>query len=140
MTPEQRNTDDEFPDEAGYPDGKGTLDEGTAQPASTPEELNEPSTDRDEDIVVTADPSGTAYRATLGDDEIAVMHLRPGDDSIITITSTVVDPEVRDRGIGTAFIAHVLDDLRDKGAHVNVECSMVEAFMGDHPEYDDLRA
>lgn len=134
------NSDNEFPDEAGYPDGKGTLDEGTAKADSTPEELNEPSTDRDDDIVVTADPSGTAYRASLGDDEIAVMHLRPGDDNVITITSTVVDPAVRDRGIGTAFIAHVLDDLRDKGAHIVVECSMVEAFIASAPEYEDLRA
>lgn len=140
MTPEQRTTDDEFPDEAGYPDGKGTLDEGTARPASPPGELNEPSTDRDDDIVITTDPSGTAYRAVLGDEEIAVMHVKPRDDNVVTITSTVVDPSVRDRGIGSAFIAHVLDQLRDSGSRVVVECSMVEAFIASNPEYEDLRA
>ena len=136
------NSDIEFPDAAGYPDGKGTLDEGTASttPAPEAEELNEPSTDRDADIVVTADDSGQAYRAVLGDAEIAVMHMTPGDDNVITITSTVVDPAVHDRGIATSFIAHVLDQLRENGSRIVVECSMVEAFLGDHPEYDDLRA
>jgi len=138
------NADIEFPDAAGYPDGKGTLDEGTAAAKPTGEaeaqELDEPSTDRDAEIVVTADPSGTAYRAVLGDDEIAIMHVTPGDGNVITITSTVVDPAVRDRGIATSFIAHVLDQLRDSDTRVVVECSMVEAFLGDHPEYEDLRA
>ena len=134
------NTQIEFPDEAGYPDGKGTLDEGTAKDTAAPEELNEPSTERDDEIVITADPSGAAYRALLGDDEIAVMHIRPGDGDVVTITSTVVDPAVRDRGIGSSFIAHVLDELRDKGAHVVVECSMVQAFIASNPEYEDLRA
>lgn len=136
------NSTNEFPDAAGYPDGKGTLDEGTGTsgvPAEA-EELNEPSTDRDADIVVTADDSGDAYRATLGGEEIAVMHVSRGGEGVVTLTSTVVDPAVRDRGIGTSFIAHVLDQLRDSGTKIVVECSMVEAFIGDNPEYEELRA
>jgi len=136
------NSTNEFPDAAGYPDGKGTLDEGTGSsgvPAEA-QELNEPSTDRDAEIAVTADDSGKAYRATLAGEEIAVMHVSRGDDGVVTLTSTVVDPAVRDRGIGTSFVAHVLDQLRNDGSRIVVECSMVEAFIGDNPEYEDLRA
>ncbi len=134
--------DNEFPDAAGYPDGKGTLDEGTGAttPAPEAEALNEPSTDRDADIVVTSDDAAGVYRATLGDNEIAVMHVTRGDDEVLTITSTVVDPAVRDRGIATSFIAHVLDQLGESGTRIIVECPMVEAFLESHPEYAHLRA
>lgn len=135
-------SDNEFPDAAGYPDGKGTLDEGTGSSTPAPEaqELDEPSTDRDADIVVTSDDAAGVYRATLGDDEIAVMHVTHGDDGVLTITSTVVDPAVRDRGIATSFIAHVLDQLSESGTRIIVECAMVESFLESHQEYEHLRA
>ncbi|MDH6182135.1 putative GNAT family acetyltransferase [Microbacteriaceae bacterium SG_E_30_P1] len=131
--------DFEFPDAAGYPDGKGTLDEGTAHSADA-NELDEPSTDRDADIVVSRDDSGSLYRATLGDDEVAVMHVSGSPDSELVIESTVVDAAVRDRGIGTAFIAHVLDQVREAGGRIVPECSMVRSFLDENPEYADLRA
>jgi predicted GNAT family acetyltransferase len=50
----------------------------------------------------------------------------------------VVDPSERGEGLGTAFIAHVLDDLRDTGRKVIAECSEVRDFLARNPEYGDI--
>lgn len=128
----------EYPDNAGYPDGMGFLDEGTAalaDPSSVAAELDAPSADIDDDVAVVSDRD--AYRAVVGGMDVAVMRVaRVG--STVTIRSTVVDPAVRGRGVATGLIAHVLDELRDERAAVIVECREVARFIELHPEYADL--
>lgn len=130
----------EYPDNAGYPDGMGFLDEGTAvdaAPSALAVELESPSADLDDDVSIVAEEE--AFRAVLDGREIATMHIsREGDT--ITLRSTVVDPEARGQGLATAFIAHVLDDLQDAGARIVVECQEVARFLDLHPEYAGLRA
>jgi predicted GNAT family acetyltransferase len=125
----------EYPDEAGYPDGMGFLDEGTADAAAPPRigELDVPSTDSDDDLEIVTDPD--AYRVLLGGREVAVMRVHRGESNVVTIASTVVDADARGRGIATDLIAHVLDELREADARVIVECDEVAKFIEEHPRY-----
>lgn len=56
----------------------------------------------------------------------------------MVLQSTYIEPELRDRGIATAFIAHVLDERRAQHDEVIVECPMVHRFIELHPEYRDV--
>jgi predicted GNAT family acetyltransferase len=60
------------------------------------------------------------------------------DSTVITIRSTVVEASARGRGIATAFIAHVLDELRDAEETLVIECPEVRRFVTTHPEYAEL--
>jgi uncharacterized protein len=100
--------------------------------------LDEPSTDADADaeIAVDEDLDAREFRALVGDRQVAVM--RYSGDEVVTINSVVVEPWVRGEGIGTAFIAHVLDDLRDSGRRVVAGCSEVRDFLDRNPDYADI--
>ena len=132
----------EYPDEAGYPDGHGFLDEGTAEPRPDPvaSELDLPTTDADDEVTVVHEPERNRYRALLGETQVAIMHAKAGIDGVVIITAVVVDATVRGRGIATDLIAHVLDELRDAGSKVIPECPEVDRFLEHYPEYADLRA
>jgi uncharacterized protein len=107
-------------------------------PDSEPEVagLDEPSTDADTEIAVDDDPDAGEFRARVGDRRVAAM--RYSGDEVVTIHSVVVDPGLRGEGLGTAFIAHVLDDLRDSGRQVVAGCSEVRDFLDRNPEYADI--
>ncbi len=134
--------DFEYPDEAGYPDGRGFLDEGTAptgpDPVST--ELDVPDAEADDEVRVVHDAASRTYQALLGEHQVAVMHASADDAGVVTITSTFVEASARGRGIATEFIAHVLDELRDDGSKIVVECPEVSRFLEHQPEYADLLA
>ena len=132
----------EFPDEAGYPDGRGYLDEGTAPDGPDPlaTELDIPDAEADDEVRVVHDAAAGTYRALLGETQIAVMHAAADDAGVVTITSTFVEASARGRGIATEFIAHVLDELRESGSRIVVECPEVSRFLEHQPEYADLLA
>jgi predicted GNAT family acetyltransferase len=67
----------------------------------------------------------------------AVMYYRlePG---VITLMNTEVPPELGGQGIGSALVRGVLDLLRARGLKVVAKCPFVAAYMGRHPEYNDL--
>ena len=90
----------------------------------------------DAEITVDDDPDAGEFRARADDRQVAVM--RYSGDDVVTIHSVVVDPGLRGEGIGTAFIAHVLDDLRDSGRRVVAGCSEVRDFLDRNPEYADI--
>jgi hypothetical protein len=64
-------------------------------------------------------------------------HAQPG---LITLLNTEIDPAFEGRGIGTHFVAGVLDEIRGRGAHVLPICPFIRAFIQRHPEYNDLVA
>ena len=137
-----RADDFEYPDEAGYPDGRGFLDEGTGptspDPVST--ELDLPDAEADDEVRVIHDDDGHTYQALLGEHQIAIMHATADETGIVTVTATFVEASARGRGIATEFIAHVLDELRDRGSTIVVECPEVTRFIEQQPEYADLLA
>ena len=99
-------------------------------------ELDAPSTDADAEITVDDDPDAGEFRARADDRQVAVM--RYSGDDVVTIHSVVVEPGLRGEGLGTAFIAHVLDDLRDSGRRVVAGCNEVRDFLDRNPEYADI--
>jgi predicted GNAT family acetyltransferase len=67
----------------------------------------------------------------------AVMYYRlePG---VITLMHTEVPPELGGQGIGSTLVRGVLDLVRARGLKVVAKCPFVAAYMGRHPEYNDL--
>jgi predicted GNAT family acetyltransferase len=132
--------ENEYPDAAGYPDGMGYLDEGTAATGDGggSSEFIVPSADTEAELRVLDDPATEEYHALIGDREVGVIRYSRLGDSPTVLRSTYVDPQLRGYGIGTAFIAHVLDARRDSGERVIVECPMIRHFIDLHPEYADV--
>jgi len=58
--------------------------------------------------------------------------------SHITLMHTGIERAFEGRGLGSRFIAGVLDDLRARGLRVHPICPFVREFLGRHPEYTDL--
>jgi predicted GNAT family acetyltransferase len=64
-------------------------------------------------------------------------HAQPG---LITLLHTEIDPAFEGRGVGSRFVAGVLDEIRARGEHVLPICPFVRAFLQRHPAYADLVA
>lgn len=62
------------------------------------------------------------------------------DRDTITMTHTIVPPEIEGRGVASALIAFALDDARAKGRYVVPQCRFVAAYIARHPAYADLVA
>ncbi|WP_395243163.1 GNAT family N-acetyltransferase [Agromyces sp. MMS24-K17] len=132
----------EYPDAAGYPDGAGTLDEGTLAlvdevTAAAIHQVDVPSTDADLEISVHHRVAELRYTAVLGDREIGSIRYDLAGDRVVVLT-TMVDPDFRGRGIAGDLIADVLDDIRDRGLLVTARCPVVAAFLAGNSQYADL--
>jgi predicted GNAT family acetyltransferase len=66
---------------------------------------------------------------------VAYYSLAPG---VITLTHTEVPPVLRGQGIASRLTRGVLEAARAQGLKVVPRCSFVAAFMGRHPEFNDL--
>jgi len=131
----------EYPDAAGYPDGMGFLDEGSAEElteGSGSAEFVTPSADAPDDLRIVDDAHAGEYRAVIGDREVGVIRYSRAESSTIVLHSTYVDPELRGAGIATAFMVHVLDERRDRGESVIVECPVIRRYLASHSEYADI--
>ena len=131
----------EYPDTAGYPDGMGFLDEGTARQlaeGSGSAEFVTPSADAPGDLRIVDIAEAGEYRAVVGDREVGVIRYTRGDGPPTVLHSTFVDPELRGFGIATAFIVHVLDERRARGETVVVECPVIRRYLEHHSEYADI--
>jgi predicted GNAT family acetyltransferase len=134
----------EYPDAAGYPDGVGFLDEGTAGlvsevAAEAVRNIDRPSTDRDSEIEIHRRDDERVYVALMAGREIASIRYDETDDGITLLATTVV-PEFRGRGLASDLIADALDDVRTRGKRVTVYCPVVNAFMTNNQQYSDLSA
>jgi hypothetical protein len=63
--------------------------------------------------------------------------LEPG---VISLVHTEVPPALEGRGIGSTLVRGTLEAIRQKGLKVVVKCPFVSAWMGRHPEFNDLIA
>jgi hypothetical protein len=61
--------------------------------------------------------------------------LEPG---VITLVHTEVPPALGGRGVGSTLVRGALDAIRAKGLKVIAKCPFVGAYMGKHPEFNDL--
>jgi predicted GNAT family acetyltransferase len=125
----------EYPDEAGYPDGTGTLSQDQVvlidevadphSPAFAFEVVNEEST--------------RSFDAIVGDTEVGSLtyDLVDGEDRLVLLATSVF-PEFRNEGIATELIRRVLDVVREQGKTVTIFCPIVRTFIDAHPAYADL--
>ncbi|GAA0410368.1 hypothetical protein GCM10009530_73570 [Microbispora corallina] len=125
----------EHPDEAGYPDGKGTLSQD--QSVLIDELLDHPHAPAFEFDVVNDEKAGI-YEAVAGDRAIAGLPYNVAGDDRLVLLATSVFPEFRKRGIATELIRRVLDDVRAHGKTVTVMCPIVRTFIENNPEYAEL--
>ena len=66
---------------------------------------------------------------------VAYYNLAPG---VITFTHTEVPQELSGRGIGSTLVRGALEAARAQGLKVAAKCRFVAAFIGKHPEFNDL--
>jgi predicted GNAT family acetyltransferase len=125
----------EYPDQAGYPDGTGTLSQDQA--VLIDEVIDEPYAPAF-DFVVVKDEEAGSYDAIVGSTEVAGLTYNVDGDGRLQLLATSVYPEFRQRGIATELIRRVLDDVRSQGKTVTIFCPIVRTFIDHHPEYADL--
>ena len=66
---------------------------------------------------------------------VAYYSLAPG---VITLTHTEVPAALRGQGVASRLTRGVLEAAGAQGLKVVPRCSFVAAFMGRHPEFNDL--
>jgi predicted GNAT family acetyltransferase len=66
---------------------------------------------------------------------VAYYRLAPG---VITFTHTEVPPAIEGHGVASKLIRGALESARAQGLKVVARCPFVSAFMGRHPEFNDL--
>jgi uncharacterized protein len=71
------------------------------------------------------------------DGHLAVSYYRlaPG---VITFTHTEVPPALGGRGVGSTLVRGALELVRAQGLKVVAQCPFIAAYMGKHPEFNDL--
>lgn len=58
----------------------------------------------------------------------------------ITLTHTIVPPDIEGRGVGSRLVRGALDAVREQGLKVVPQCSFVRGYIERHEEYRDLLA
>ena len=90
-----------------------------------------------DDVLVCDNPEQHRYEIHVGSEiaGAADYHTQPG---LVTIMHTEIDPAFEGRGLGSQFVAAMLDDVRRQEAQLLPVCPFVRAFLQRHPEYADL--
>ncbi|NJC73679.1 N-acetyltransferase [Planosporangium thailandense] len=125
----------EYPDEAGYPDGTGTLSQDQA--ILIDEVIDDPHAPAFDFYVVNDEATGI-YEAIVGDTRIAGLPYNVAGADRLVLLATSVLPEFRGQGVATELIRRVLDDVRTQGKTVTAMCPIVRTFIERNPEYVDL--
>lgn len=66
--------------------------------------------------------------------QLAVVDYRQAEGQL-TLTHTGVPKSLEGRGIGSALVKAVLDDVRARGLEVVPECPFISAYIRRHQEY-----
>lgn len=127
-------TDFEYPDEAGYPDGVGTLTQDQVVLIHEVKDDHSPTIN----FFVSRNEPIETYEAISGDTVIGGLTYNVADGNRIVLVAAAVFPEYRGQGVATELIRRVLDDIRDHGNTVTILCPIVWAFIDRNPEYGDL--
>ncbi len=62
------------------------------------------------------------------------------DGNVVTMLHAEVPPAAQRRGIGSQLVRGALDLVRERGETVAPRCPFVAAYLGRHPEVQDLLA
>jgi predicted GNAT family acetyltransferase len=87
------------------------------------------------------DAAAHQYRLMKDGAVVSLADYRPLDDgTTLVFHHTLTPPAHRGNGYAAMLIGQALDDVRAAGHRVVPTCWFVEEFIGQHPEYADLRA
>lgn len=128
------SADFEYSDEAGYPDGVGTL---TEDQVVLIDEVNDDHSPTITFFVSRNEPIST-YEAISGDTVIGGLTYEVAGENRLVLVAAAVFPEYRGQGVATELIRRVLDDVRERGTRVTILCPIVRTFIDRNPGYDDL--
>jgi uncharacterized protein len=124
----------EYPDEAGYPDGTGTL---TEDQETLIDHVLDIEDKPDFDLTLVNEKENEIYDAIVGDTEIGGVTYSLTGDRIVLLAAWV-HPEFRRQGFATEMIRQVLDDVRAQRKTTTIICPIVRTFIDNHPQYEDL--
>jgi predicted GNAT family acetyltransferase len=127
--------DFEYPDEAGYPDGVGTL---TQDQVVLIDEVTADDHSATINFYVDNDDATSTYEAIAGDTVIGGLTYNVVSENRRVLVAAAVFPEYRGQGVATELIRRVLDDVRTRGITVTILCPIVWTFIDRNPEYADL--
>ncbi|MFF1573709.1 GNAT family N-acetyltransferase [Leifsonia sp. NPDC058292] len=127
-------TDFEYPDEAGYPDGVGTL---TQDQVVLIDEVRDDHSPSITFFVADKDKIST-YEAISGDTVIGGLTYNVASENRRVLVAAAVFPEYRGQGVATELIRQALDDVRTRGTTVTILCPIVWAFIDRNPGYTDV--
>jgi uncharacterized protein len=69
----------------------------------------------------------------------SVLEYAVSGPSTVCFMHTFVPPALRGRGIAERLVTAGLSWARGEGLRVTASCSYVAAYLGRHPEWDDLQ-
>ncbi len=107
-----------------------------------PDPAVDDGTERDLEVTVVDNPSLSRYEARVGAEVpgYAAYRMASTERPTMVFTHTEVDPEFEGRGIGGRLARGALDDVRARGLAVIALCPFIKAWIGKHPDYQDLLA
>ena len=79
-----------------------------------------------------------AHRFELDTDRHTALAYYTMEPGVITFTHTEVPQELSGRGVGSRLVRGALEQVRAQGLRVVAKCPFVSAYMGKHPEFNDL--
>ncbi|MET7807501.1 GNAT family N-acetyltransferase [Micromonospora chersina] len=74
----------------------------------------------------------------LVDDALAGFTAYVPRGEVLVFTHTEVDDRFQNMGVGSALIRGTLDQIRERGDRIVVQCPFMRAFIERHPDYADL--
>jgi uncharacterized protein len=90
-------------------------------------------------LTVENQPDQSRYALLRGGEVIGVAEYDLRDDAIV-FTHTEVDPEKRERGMGSQLVKAALDDVRENSSRrVIASCPYVRSWLSEHPDYAGLQ-
>lgn len=85
-------------------------------------------------VLVEDNPARRRFEI-LVDDSLAGFASYEQRPAAIVLTHTEIDPRFMDQGVGSTLVRALLEQVRERGERVIVQCSFVAAYLERHPEY-----
>lgn len=124
----------EYPDEAGYPDGTGTL---TQDQKALIDQVLDAEEKSAFDITVVNEEQKQLYTAIVGDTALGAITYSCTANRIVLLAAAVY-PQFRRQGVAAEMIRQVLDDIRTQGKTTTIICPILRTFIDKHPQYEDV--
>jgi predicted GNAT family acetyltransferase len=91
------------------------------------------------EATVTNNAAQRCYELRDGDEIAGRLHYEDRG-AVRVFTHTKVPPQHEGKGYGSRLANAALEDMRRQGRKLVAQCSFLDAYIGRHPEYEDLRA